>query len=170
MEVSNWPGPLTVPSLLSRKNPCWVTRFAHPPTHMHASRRTQARTHSCTHACWTFTTWRAPTHAFTHREIYICMATHTHALFLSEQILASLCGLIVCQVSILHLCITRCCTQSRKAKKNNSPGICPIPSWIRCMLHRKCNQTLADRVILLTDVQIFVTVSFQVHKQTSWVS
>lgn len=122
MEVSNWPGPLTVPSLLSRKNPCWVTRFAHPPTHMHASRRTQARTHSCTHACWTFTTRRAPTHAFTHREIYICMDTHTHALYLSEQILASLCGLIVCQVSILHLCITRCCTQSRKAKKKQQSG------------------------------------------------
>lgn len=138
---------------------------------MHASRRTQAHTHKYTCMLnFHYTTSEHPRKHSLTGNIYICMTTHTHALYLSEQILASLCGLIVCQVSILHLCIMRCCTQSHKAKKNNNLGACPIPSWIRCMSHCKCNQTLADRDILQTDVQIFVTVSFQGHKQNSRVS
>lgn len=138
------------------------------PTDTHACEQTHTsvHTHIHMHAELSLHDEHPRKHSLT-GNIYICMATHTHALYLSEQILASLCGLIVCQVSILHLCIMRCCTQSHKAKKNNSLGACPIPSWIRCMSHCKCNQTLADRDILQTDVQIFVTVSFQGHKQTS---
>ncbi len=118
---------------------------------MHARRRT----HSCTRAHWTFTTWRAPTHPFTHREIYICMSTHTHALYLSEQILASRCGLIFCHVSILHLCILRFCTEVTKLKKTTArasvqthpgSGACRIANatkpWLLGLFYRQMSKYL----------------------------
>lgn len=162
----------------------WPTYCTEPALALEPLLSDKIRTPTDTHAC-AQTHTSAHTHAHVHTELslhdehprihsltgkYICMATQTHALYLSEQILASRCGLIVCQVSILHLCILRFCTQSHKAKKNNSSGVCPNPSWIRCMSHCKCNKTLAARIILQTDVQIFTAISFQGYKQTTWVS
>lgn len=115
----------------------WPTYCTEPALALEPLLSDKIRTPTDTHACEQTHT-SAHTHIHMHAElslhdehprkhsltgnicIYICMATHTHALYLSKQILASLCGLIVRQVSILHLCIMRCCTQSHKAKKKKT--------------------------------------------------
>lgn len=89
-------------------------------THACAETHTSAHTHAHVHAELSLHDKHPRMHSLTGKYIYAWPHTNTHALCLSEQILASHCGLIVCQVSILHLCILHFYTQSHKAKKKTT--------------------------------------------------
>ncbi len=147
----------------------WPTYCTEPALALEPLLSDKIRTPTDTHAC-TQTHTSAHTHAHVHTELslhdehprihsltgkYICMSTHTHALYLSEQILASCCGLIFCHVSILHLCILRFCTRSHKAKKTTArasvqthpgSGACRIANatkpWLLGLFYRQMSKYL----------------------------